>query len=150
MTTIRPNFLFFNFKIYFITFPVLLGNNWHTSLYKFKAYSMTVLIDVYCEMIATVGSAKIHLPIHRFLISWIMLWVLHKALEDSCIFSWAVLILMLLNRIVTVSLFFFTFFFFFYWSILSYLNCCINFCCTAKWMSHMYTHISSLLDFLPI
>ena len=88
--------------------------NWHTSLYKFKAYSMTVLIDVYCEMIATVGSAKIHLPIHRFLISWIMLWVLHKALEDSCIFSWAVLILMLLNRIVTVSLFFFTFFFFFF------------------------------------
>ena len=149
MTPIRPNFLFFNFKIYFITFPVLFGNNWHTSLCVFKAYSMAILIDVYCEMITTVGSAKIHLLIHHFLISWIMLWVLHKALEDSCISSWAVLILMLLNIIVTVSLFFFTFFFF-YWSILSDLNCCVNFCCTTKWISHIYTHIFSLLDFLPI
>ena len=64
---------------------------------------------MYCEMITTVGSANIHLLIHHFLISWIMIRVLHKALEDLCISSWAVLILMSLNRIVTVSLFFFTF-----------------------------------------
>ena len=36
------------------------------------------------------------------------------------------------------------------------LHCCVNFCCTAKWINHKYTHIyththtSPFLDFLPI
>ena len=107
----KTYFLFFNFKIYFITFTALLGNKWHTSLYKFKAYTTTVLIDMYWEMITTVGSVNIHLLIHHFLISWIMLWVLHKTLEDSHISSWVMFILMPLNKIGTVTLFFFTFFF---------------------------------------
>ena len=89
---------------------IYIHHNWHTSLYKLKAYSMTVLIDMYWEMITTVGSANIHLLINHFLISWIMLWVLHKALEDSCISSWTVLILMPLNRIVTVIIFLYFYF----------------------------------------
>ena len=143
MTPIRPIFCFLILK--FITFTALLGNN-YTSLYKFKAYTTTVLIDMCCEMIATEGSVNIHLLIHHFLISWIMLWVLHKTLEDSHISSWVMLILMPLNKIGTVTLFFFTFF---YWSIVT-LHCYVYFCCTAKWISHMYTHIPSFFNFFPI
>ena len=67
---------------------------------------------MYCGMITTVGSANIHLLTHHFLSSWIMLWVLQKALEDSSISSWTVLILMPLSRIVAVIIFLL-----FYWSI---------------------------------
>ena len=43
----------------------------------------------------------------------------------------------------------FFFFFNFYWSIVT-LPCSVSFYCTAKWISNMYTYISSFLDFLPI
>ena len=46
----------------------------------------------------------------------------------------------------------FSFFLFkinFYWSIAT-SQCYVSFCCTAKWISCMYTYIPSLLDFLPI
>ena len=36
-----------------------------------------------------------------------------------------------------------------YWSIVA-LQCCASFCYTAKWISYMYTHIPSFLNFLPI
>ena len=46
--------------------PVLLRNNWHISLHKFKAYiEHDDLISIYCKMITTVGSADIHLLIYR-------------------------------------------------------------------------------------
>ena len=37
----------------------------------------------------------------------------------------------------------------FYWKIFA-LKCCVSFCCIAKWISHTYTCIASLLGFLPI
>ena len=38
-----------------------------------------------------------------------------------------------------------------YWSRVA-LQCCVNFCYTAKWIGYgyTYTHILSFLDFLPI
>ena len=41
----------------------------------------------------------------------------------------------------------------FYWSIIwgiIALQCCISFCSTMKWISYMYTYISSLLHFPPL
>ena len=37
----------------------------------------------------------------------------------------------------------------FFWSIVA-LWCCVNFQCSAKWISHTYTYPLSLLAFLPI
>ena len=44
---------------------------------------------------------------------------------------------------------FFSFLINFYWSI-DALECCVSFYCRAKWISHTYTYIPSLLDFPPI
>ena len=38
---------------------------------------------------------------------------------------------------------------YFYWSLIA-LQGCISSCCIAKWISHTYTYIPSLLDFLPM
>ena len=48
--------------------------------------------------------------------------------------------------LVHVVLYFFSFYYF-YWSIIALQ--CANFCCSVKWISHIYTYLPSLLDLPP-
>ena len=100
---------------------------------------------------------------------WIFLWISNGNQTRSCIqlgfyslgqitlllthtnglFSKSVASTLLSEAAVTACFCFWTFPFFkkinFYWSIFAF-QCCVSFCCTAKWISYMSTYIPSLLD----
>ena len=97
---------------------------------KFKSYrSISFPLQSFGYLAPSLGISDIYF-INYFMCTQITYICIYTY---TCIYTQTPFFLFVLRKVV---------FFFFNWSIFD-LQCCVNFCCTAKWLSYTYTYTFS-------